>query len=135
MQWIGSVLRLDQHWGMFSPEVFKDDGWYILDGVTSSNQHIDINQDGQPLTYDKPESVLSIIKNDRWRKYGENYVFVNNSFMRPYFCNYRLRVWNESHRKAQQIKELQVIYMLERSQPDYKVSPPERWILCNCNGK
>ncbi|HEY1038910.1 MAG TPA: HTTM domain-containing protein, partial [Bacteroidia bacterium] len=25
-------LRIDQNWGMFSPGVFKDDGWFILEG-------------------------------------------------------------------------------------------------------
>ncbi len=96
-RWPGMLLRLDQHWGMFAPEVFKDDGWYILEGVTANNGRIDINRQGMPVTFQKPESVVALFKNDRWRKYGENFLFVSNIYMRPYFCHYRLRIWNESH--------------------------------------
>ena len=31
-RWVGFLTRIDQHWGMFAPAVFKDDGWFILDG-------------------------------------------------------------------------------------------------------
>lgn len=132
-RWVGTLLRIDQHWGMFAPEVFKDDGWYILDGLTTTGQHIDLNRQGHPVTEQKPESVVALFKNDRWRKYGENYLFVTNSFMRPYFCHYRLRRWNETHPNAQQIRELQVVYMKERTLPDYKVPKPKREVLCVCS--
>lgn len=131
-RWPGMLLRVDQHWGMFAPEVFKDDGWYILEGVTTENKHIDLNRKGLPVTEKKPESVVALFKNDRWRKYGENYLFVNNSFMRPYFCNYRLRIWNEAHRTSDQIKELQIIYMMERTLPDYQPIQPQKQVLCIC---
>ncbi|MDB5261797.1 MAG: hypothetical protein JWQ14_1078, partial [Adhaeribacter sp.] len=31
---VGTLLRIDQYWGMFAPAVFKDDGWYVLEGTT-----------------------------------------------------------------------------------------------------
>ena len=131
-QWPGMLMRVDQHWGMFAPEVFKDDGWYILDGVRDDQIHIDLNRDGKPVTLQKPESVVALYKNDRWRKYGENYLFINNMYMRPYFCNYQLRIWNESHPKEEQIRQLQVIYMMERTLPDYQPVQPGRIIFCTC---
>lgn len=131
-RWPGMLLRVDQHWGMFAPEVFKDDGWYILEGITTRNKRIDLNRKGLPVTERKPESVVALFKNDRWRKYSENYLFVNNAFMRPYFCNYRLRIWNEAHSPADQIKELQVIYMMERTLPDYQPVKPQKQVLCIC---
>jgi hypothetical protein len=72
-----------------------------------------------------------MFKNDRWRKYAENYIFVDNSFLRLYFCNYYKRVWNEKH-PAKAIKQLKVIYMTELTQPDYRVTAPEKAELCNC---
>jgi hypothetical protein len=72
---------------MFAPAVFKDDGWYILEGTTTTGKVIDLNHGGAPVTYQKPASVVSLFKNDRWRKYSENYLFVNNSWMRPYYCS------------------------------------------------
>lgn len=131
MRWLGYLVRVDQHWGMFAPSVFKDDGWYILDGTTTTGQHLDLNRGGAPLTYAKPASVVSLFKNDRWRKYSENYLFVNNAYMRPYYCNYLLRIWHENP-KNPPLQQLDVIYMKEVTQPNYQPVQPVREVLCGC---
>ncbi|RPD47823.1 hypothetical protein DNI29_10305 [Hymenobacter sediminis] len=131
MRWVGYLFRTDQHWGMFAPSVFKDDGWYILDGTTTTGQHLDLNQGGRPTTYRKPASVVSLFRNDRWRKYSENYLFVDNLYLRGYYCNYLLRVWHEDPSHPP-LKQLDVIYMKEVSLPDYKVAGPNREVLCSC---
>jgi hypothetical protein len=132
LRWVGYLVRIDQHWGMFAPAVFKDDGWYILDATTTDGRHLDLNRRGQPLTYSKPESVMRLFKNDRWRKYSENYLFVSNAYMRPYYCNYLLRIWREQPGNSP-LRHLDVVYMKEISQPDYKVSTPTRELLCGCD--
>jgi hypothetical protein len=125
---IGQTLRLDQNWGMFAPSVFKDDGWYILEGTTVTGDKIDLNREGQPVSYEKPESVVSLFKNDRWRKYSENYLFVSNSFMRPAYSNFVLDHWNADH-PDKAITRLEVIYMKEVTQPDYRQAVPTREVL------
>ncbi|AKD02554.1 HTTM domain-containing protein [Pontibacter korlensis] len=130
-RWFGYLLRLDQHWGMFSPVVFKDDGWYVLEGYTANGVNIDLNQQGKEVNYSKPASVVSLFKNDRWRKYSENYLFIHNAYMRPYYCNYLVRRWNEDH-PHQPIKQLEVIYMKEPSLPNYELAVPTREVLCTC---
>ncbi|GAB3534609.1 HTTM domain-containing protein [Pontibacter brevis] len=130
-RWFGYLLRLDQHWGMFAPIVFRDDGWYILEGQTASGKAIDLNQQGKEVDDVKPASVMSLFKNDRWRKYSENYLFVNNAYMRPYYCNYMMRRWNEDN-PAKPITQLQVVYMKEPSLPNYQVAVPTREVLCVC---
>lgn len=130
-RWVGNLLRIDQHWGMFSPVVFKDDGWYVLEGHTQSGSIIDLNQKGKEADYAKPASVMSLFKNDRWRKYSENYLFVHNAYMRPYYCNFLVRTWNEAN-PEKPIQELQVVYMKEPSLPDYQVATPTREMLCAC---
>lgn len=130
-RWLGNTLRIDQYWGMFAPAVFKDDGWYVYEATTQAGKRLDLNQKGKPPTYDKPASVMALVKNDRWRKYSENYLFVNNTYMRPYYCNYLLRRWNEDH-PEDPVTNLEVVYMKEVSQPDYKVPPPDRVSLCGC---
>src|SRR5688572_6217093 len=37
-----NVLRLDQHWGMFSPNVLKKDGWFVFHGVDSVGRQWDL---------------------------------------------------------------------------------------------
>ncbi|RYZ20865.1 MAG: hypothetical protein EOP49_47350, partial [Sphingobacteriales bacterium] len=50
MQWIGQLLRIDQYWGMFAPQVFKDDGWYIFEGRTADGKLINIRENGVPVS-------------------------------------------------------------------------------------
>ena len=127
----GYLFRVDQHWGMFAPTVFKDDGWYIFEGTTASGQVLDLNRRGAPVRYAKPASVVSLFKNDRWRKYSENYLFVDNAWMRPYYCNYLLRIWHENPAHAP-LRHLSMVYMKEVSLPDYRLAKPTREVLCDC---
>lgn len=128
---LGYVLRLDQNWGMFAPGVFKDDGWYILEGITLDNRSIDLMNEGLSVNYKKPRSVTALFKNDRWRKYTENMILNYNTFMRGYFCNYYKRIWNEKHPELE-IKTLRIVYMSEFTLPDYKYSLPVRETLWEC---
>jgi uncharacterized membrane protein len=128
---IGYGLRLDQNWGMFAPGVFKDDGWYVLEGITIKNEGIDVLS-GKTPDYRKPLAITSMFKNDRWRKYSENLIFSDNEYMRGYYCNYTKRIWNESH-PDQHLKTLRIIYMAEFTLPDYKYSYPKKTMLWECN--
>lgn len=131
LRFIGFGLRLDQNWGMFAPGVFKDDGWYILEGIARNGEHFDLLHPGSKLSYAKPASITAMFKNDRWRKYSENYIFSTHQFMRGYFCNYMKRIWNEAH-PDRPISRLRVIYMSEFTLPDYHYSLPKKEILCEC---
>jgi len=131
LRFIGYSLRLDQNWGMFAPGVFKDDGWFVMEGLTEKNKSVNIwNQ--KELNYKKPESVVATFKNDRWRKYSENLIMDNQSFLRGYFCNYSTRTWNEKH-PDEKLKSLKIIYMSEFTLPDYHYAKPEKQILWECH--
>jgi hypothetical protein len=131
LRFIGYSLRLDQNWGMFAPGVFKDDGWYILEAVTDKDETINLLAPESEINYSKPANIVSMFKNDRWRKYSENFMFSENENMRGYFCNYYKRIWNEAH-PLQRIKTLRIIYMSEFTKPDYKYSIPKKNILWEC---
>jgi hypothetical protein len=131
MRWFGYLFRVDQHWGMFAPTVFKDDGWYLFEGTTARGRVLDLNRNGAPVTYAKPAAIVSLFKNDRWRKYSENYLFVDNAWMRPYYCNYLLRIWHENPDHPP-LRHLSIVYMKEVSLPNYQVPKPTREVLCDC---
>lgn len=133
LRFIGYGLRLDQNWGMFAPGVFKQDGWYILEGINKNNEHIDLLHPGKKMNYQKPAYIVKMFKNDRWRKYSENFIFPDNEFMRGYFCNYHMRIWNEGH-PDNQIISLSVIYMEEMTLPDYRYTLPQKRVLWECGG-
>jgi hypothetical protein len=127
----GFILRLDQNWGMFAPGVFKEDGWYVYQGTTVKGDTIDLNRNGNPINFSKPRSVVSTFKNDRWRKYGEQYYLPQNVLIRPFLCKYLMRKWNESH-PQKKIRQLQILYLLEFTLPDDQVSRPESVELNDC---
>jgi hypothetical protein len=132
LRFIGYGLRLDQSWGMFAPGVFKDDGWYVLKAMPSDgSEPFDLLHPTKELTLDKPEQVVTVFKNDRWRKYSECYLISGNEFLRGYFCNYARRIWNENH-EDRLIKSLDVIYVKELTEPDYKYSIPKEELLWHC---
>jgi hypothetical protein len=131
VKWMGYVLRVDQHWGMFSPGVFKDDGWFIFEAQKKSGIVVDILQKGKEVSYQKLASVSEPFTEDRWRKYSENFLFINNSHLRPYYCSYLLKKWNSSN-SNDSIESLKIIYMKEVSLPEYKVLGPKREVLCEC---
>lgn len=133
LRFIGYSLRLDQSWGMFAPGVFKDDGWYVLKAKPSNDKLPEFNllHPEEELTLAKPTSVVAMYKNDRWRKYLENYIFSDHEFLRGYFCNYTKRVWNEKH-TARTIQSLDVIYVKEFTQPNYHYSVPKEELLWRC---
>ncbi len=131
IRFIAYTLRLDQNWGMFAPGVFKDDGWFMMEATTAENKKIDLFHPNDSISYKKPASITAMFKNDRWRKYSENLIFISNNYMRGYFCNYYLKKWNAEH-PGQQVTTLSIIYYSELTAPDYQYSIPKRDVLCNC---
>lgn len=118
---IGFYLHLDQNWSMFAPSVLKDDGWFILEGVTSQGDTIDINRGGKKIDYTKPKNFLHYIRDDRWRKNYENLMLAHNGKIRPAFSWYHLKKWNREH-PEKRITKFRLIYMLETTLPDYQKS-------------
>jgi hypothetical protein len=127
----GYALRFNQSWGMFAPTVMKDDGWYIMEGITKDAVKIDINRNGTKTDYTKPTSILALIKDDRWRKYQENYSFSYNAFIRPFYCNYLLSEWNKNH-TDKEITSLKIIYMKEISVLPNQKQTITKDTLCVC---
>ncbi|WP_164674933.1 hypothetical protein [Anditalea andensis] len=131
MIWIGDLFKLHQQWGMFAPSVYKDDGWFIYLGVQENGNNIDLLRDGAPLSMERPELISDLVKNDRWRKYGENILPIDNAHYRPYLCDYLITEWN-SLNPEKRIKHLSIIYMLEVTMPDYQTEPVREEHLCYC---
>jgi hypothetical protein len=134
IHWIGYLLRIDQHWGMFAPAVFKDDGWFVLKGRTVSGREVNVADPDAPVSYDKPRVMSDFFKNDRWRKYHENILLVSNSYLRLYYCAYLTNQWNQRQTSDQnRIPQLQIIYMKEVSLPHYRLSKPTKELLFECD--
>lgn len=133
---LGPFLGLDQHWGMFAPSPWKEDGWYVMPGVLRGGQQIDLmpvtRDDYRPqvVSWEKPQNVSDTFKNEHWRKYLEKLQgdeqFVDQ---RLYLGGYICRAWNERHTGSEQLETLKITYMLEMTLPNFETPTPEKVVL------
>lgn len=130
-QYFTNALKLEQYWGMFSPHIYKTDGWYIYRGIKEDNSIWDIYNNKPGLDYTKPKDIDKMYPSDRWRKFAENYQNNQYNFMRPYYCKYLIKEWNKKH-PDNKIGGLNIIFLLEESQPDYKTAPIKEQNTCLC---
>ncbi len=130
--WAGVVhtFRLDQNWSMFAPGVFKDDGWYILEGKMASQAPINLLKEGNAVSYEKPANIVASFRTERWRKYYESLLFLNKSDFRIPYCQYARSRWNISHKEK--IDTLRVVYMKELTLPDYAKPTIHKEVICSC---
>lgn len=129
-----NVLRLNQYWGMFSPGVMKKDGWFVFHGADSLGRQWDLLRNKDYVDYKKPEHVVSMYKNDRWRKLAENLQSNDYTFLRPLFCDYLLHRWNQKHPKRK-MAALTVYFMEKENLPNYKTTPVTKQLYSVCNDR
>jgi uncharacterized membrane protein YphA (DoxX/SURF4 family) len=128
-----NALKFSQFWGMFSPSVLKQDGWFVYDGRDSQGRQYDMRLNQDYVDFKKPKHVVSMYKSDRWRKLAEN-MQNNNAFLRPLYCNYILNKWNEEH-PDKKLAALNLYYMNETNLADYKTTIPQKVLYCYCTNE
>lgn len=110
----GFALGINQNWGMFAPSVFKDDGWFIYEAITTKGDSLDLNNNYNKISYTKPENILSTIKNDRWRKYSEYIILADRTWLRKPLKEYILkRHYANKTNHHLQLKKFYLVYMME----------------------
>ncbi len=127
-----NVFRLDQYWGMFSPSILKKDGWFVYHGMDSVGRQYDLYRDNDYVDYKKPEHIVKMYKSDRWRKLAENMQKDDFTFLRPQYCRYIIKKWNEEH-PNKQMNMLNLYYMEKINLAAYKTSEVKKNLFCVCN--
>jgi predicted DCC family thiol-disulfide oxidoreductase YuxK len=117
-------VGLDQNWNMFAPFPAKDDGWYVIPGKLQNGAVVDLFRSGRPVSFAKPSYGSFEFKNHRWVKFSEN--LRNRPFLQPVYAQYLCRAWNQRHKGAQHLEELEIIYVLEWTQAPPEYSPIEK---------
>lgn len=123
---IGYSLRIDQIWNMFAPFPLKSDGWYVIPGKLRNGKTVDLFKNGEEVVWEKPLRVAKTYENHRWRKYLMNLYRKEYSRHRAQYASYLCRNWNRIHSNGDKLEELEIIFMLERTLPDYDMSVPEK---------
>jgi predicted DCC family thiol-disulfide oxidoreductase YuxK len=121
---VGVSAGLDQSWSMFAPFPAKDDGWYVIPGKLRNGASIDLFRAGRPVSFSKPTYGSLEFKNHRWVKFHEN--LRSRAFLLPGYSRHLCREWNRRHRSGERLDELEIIYVLERTQPAPEYSPIEK---------
>jgi predicted DCC family thiol-disulfide oxidoreductase YuxK len=121
---VGNLVGLDQIWEMFAPFPAKDDGWYVIPGTLKDGRQVDLYRKGAPIDWRKPVSIAQTIKNDRWRKYFE--LLNKRDFLPPGYARYLCRTWNRSHAGNDALEELDIVFMVEWTRPDFEYFEPRK---------
>ena len=115
---------LEQSWNMFAPFPAKDDGWYVIPGKLRNGATVDLFRAGKPVSFAKPTYGSLEFKNHRWVKFHEN--LRKRPFLQPAYARQLCRDWNRRHRQGETLDELEIIYVLEVTQPAQEYSPVEK---------
>ena len=124
-------IGLAQRWNMFSPGVKRYDGYLVLRGIKKDNSEWDIIHNTSNIHYEPTSQNKHFLCGDRWRKFLENYEQVHYNFIKPYFCYYLIRQWNNQH-PENTIEALNILFVKKITLPNYKYKT-EIENLCLCN--
>ncbi len=124
---VGYLLRLDQTWSMFAPSPLKDEGWYVIPGRLRNGQTVDLFRDGGQVRWDRPPSIADTYRNARWRRYMM--LLTDQLEYAPGFARYLCAKWNRTHDAARRLEDLEIVFVVERTLPDYRRAEPRRVLL------
>ncbi len=125
---LGVVLRLDQNWQMFAPNVSDEDGWYMMKGIVASGDSMEVFQPDMTLQTTKPARMLDYYRGDRWRKYLENFYAKRQRLGKP-FARFLVRQWNLDNDENLRLVELEIVWFRERTPAYGEKHETERYTL------
>lgn len=120
---VAKAIRIDQRWELFSSMTPNQDGWYVIPGTLQNGERVDLFRGGAPVTFDRPDTIASLYKNERWRKYMMNLSGGAYSEYRDEYAQYLCRSWNDSHSGGERLLELELIFMRETIGPPPGTAP------------
>lgn len=118
------VLGLDQTWAMFAPSPLKDDGWYVIPGRLRNGKAVDLFRNGGDVRWERPHSVSGSYPNTRWRRYMM--MLPNHLEYAPSYARYLCRNWNGRRADEERLEALEIVFVVERTLPDYRRSEPRK---------
>lgn len=126
----GELLRLEQRWSMFAPHPYRDDGWFVAPGQLEDGTEVDLLQDriGE-ADWEKPEYLSQTYPSFRWRKYHRRLSRKKWQDLRLYYAQYLCRNWNRDAAQGERLKWLSLVFVRERTLPNYRPSKLKRIAL------
>ena len=128
---VGHLLRLDQHWNMFSPYPLRADGWFVMPGTLQDGSAVELWTSQREVSWEKPADIAAQYPNDRWWKFMENLSWERKGrdVLLDAYASYVCRDWNSRHSGQERLETLQIFFMQETTPPDYQDVQPEKKLL------
>lgn len=123
VRWLSAFTRLDQKWAMFAPYPAHDDGWFVMPAVYRDGRKADLYTQ-LPVTWDKPAHVNRMFPDERWRKYLMNLWSTQYQYQWRNFGKWACRSSELHDPKGNQLRSVDVYYMLEMTVPPGQKQPP-----------
>ncbi|MCB9569827.1 MAG: hypothetical protein H6710_21850 [Myxococcales bacterium] len=140
-------LRLHQRWPMFAPNPLRDDGWWQIPGRLEGGGEVDLWSGEAPrwVALDTQERHRAALHPDdptreldrsersrprpelaghRWYKVMRVVWSSKTVALRTYVARHLCRAWNATHRGPERLRDLQIVYMLERTPAPGEAVPP-----------
>lgn len=117
------VARLDQWWNMFAPYPQKNDGWFLMVGLTSSGALVDVLHDVKtpPVTAKPARFIPDQASNYRWRKYLTRIKRKNYSDELGRYAGTACARWNDREKQlgaaGDNLEAFNIYYVRERTPP------------------
>lgn len=126
---IGYALSINQKWNMFAPTPRKNDGWFVVVGRLQDGKYMDVMRN-KPVSWEKPKLVSSDYEDQNWNKYMFKLGDEEGEIPR-YYGRYLCYNWNTKNEENQNLEEVTIYYMLERTLPNYQHPPIKKIPIWN----
>jgi hypothetical protein len=120
-EWVrkpGLLLRLEQQWYLFAPP-WKTDGWYVLEATMLDGSKLDLRS-GKPVSFAKPANTYQAFPTHRTWAFYRYLGYASSRKLRARF----LAALRRDFPEREKLREVKMIYRMERTLPGYKKAPP-----------
>ena len=127
---VAKVTFEHQHWHLFAPRPFLDDGWFVFE-VTDSEGKVDLSLAGREMTIEKPDHVSETFPNHRWRRWLQNLIldpFEDTQSWRNSTALYLANRWIEEN-SDRRLKSYRLLFIKELTPPPGQLPVTEIQVL------
>ena len=110
-------IGLQQQWRMFTPNVPRDAGWFVMPARLADGRIVDVAPHGPDLRWEKPKWPSTDFESARWAEYLHQISNLEaNGSLRRAYVRWLCRDWNAAHRAAEQVERIDVYFVTEHSE-------------------
>lgn len=127
---VAQTLGVWQKWRMYTGTSLILDGWQVAVAQLSDGSEVDLLNQGQPVSWDKPATVSALYPTQRWRRHWVTAADPVFHVLPPYYARWLVRQWDQAH-PDRKVKAIRLVDVAEASKPSEQPSRYEYRELYN----